>query len=223
MGFAAGRRHEHFGRPAHDFRRRPAEEALGAPIVDFYGCNELNLIAWQCPAGAGTYHVCDDAHVIEVVGRDGSAVAVGERGDVVATSLFSRTMPIVRYRVGDVAVRGPERCPCGAAFSTLLDVCGRTIDGFDLGDGRPLHPWEILNVVRTRLGWARQLQLVQQSRDAIVLRVVPLHPPDAADVAAIESAARAALGGRARFDLEVTASIEPGPSGKARPFVPLDG
>ena len=29
-----------------------------------------------------------------------------------------------------------------------------------------------------------------------------------------------AVGG-ARFDVEVTASIEPGPSGKARPFVPL--
>ena len=148
---------------------------------------------------------------------------MGERGEVVATSLFSRAMPIVRYRVGDVAVRGPECCPCGAAFSTLLDVCGRTIDGFDLGDGRVLHPWEILNVVRARLAWARQLQLVQRSRDAIVLRVVPLHPPDAADVAAIEAAARAVLGGRARFDVEVTASIEPGPSGKARPFVPLDG
>lgn len=195
--------------------------AFGAPVADFYGCNELNLIAWQCPAGAGTYHVCDDAHVVEVVGRDGREVAVGERGDVVATSLFSRTMPIVRYRLDDVAVRGPERCPCGAAFSTLLDVCGRTIDAFDLGDGRDLHPWEILNVVRTRLAWARQLQLVQRSRDAIVLRIVPLHPPDAADVSAIEAAARVVLGGRARFHLETTPSIEPGPSGKARPFVPL--
>ena len=43
----------------------------------------------------------------------------------------------------------------------------------------------------------------------------------AAKVTAIEAAARAALGERARFDVEVTASIEPGPSGKARPFVPL--
>ena len=195
--------------------------ALGAPIVDFYGCNELNLIAWQCPAGAGTYHVCDDAHVIEIVGPDGREVAVGERGDVVATSLFSRAMPLVRYRVGDVAVRGPAPCPCGAAFSTLLDVCGRTIDGFDLGDGDVLHPWEILNVVRSRLSWVRQQQLVQRSARSIVLRIVPLRTPEPAHVAAIEAAARAALGDRARFDVEVTASIEPGPSGKARPFVPL--
>lgn len=196
--------------------------ALGAPIVDFYGCNELNLVAWECPAGAGTYHVCDDAHVIEILGPDGRAVAVGEWGDVVATSLFSWAMPIVRHRLGDVAVRGPDRCPCGSAFSTLLAVGGRTIDSFDLGDGRVLHPWEILNVVRSRMAWVRQLQLVQRSRNAVVLRVVPLRVPSRADVGDVVSAARAALGDRARFDLEIVDAIAPGPSGKARPFVALE-
>ena len=62
---------------------------------------------------------------------------------------------------------------------------------------------------------------MQRGARSIVLRIVPLGAPDAAKVTAIEAAARAALGERARFDVEVTTSIEPGPSGKARPFVPL--
>jgi phenylacetate-CoA ligase len=194
---------------------------LGGEIRDFYGCNELNLVAWQCPAGAATYHVCDDAHVIEVLGADGREVAVGEQGVVVATSLFSWAMPILRYQVGDVAVRGPDGCPCGAVCSTLLAVCGRTIDDFDLGCGNVLHPWEILNVVRPRLGWVRQTQLVQQSRDALVLRVIPLREPEPAEIAQIEALARAALGGRARFALDLVDAITPAPSGKLRPFVPL--
>jgi phenylacetate-CoA ligase len=194
---------------------------LGGEVRDFYGCNELNLIAWQCPAGAGTYHVCDDAHVIEVLGADGREVAIGEQGEVVATSLFSWAMPILRYHVGDVAVRGPDGCPCGAVCSTLLAVCGRTIDDFDLGCGDVLHPWQILNVVRPRLGWVRQLQLVQQSRGALVLRVIPLREPAPAEIAQIEASARAALGGRARFAVELVDAIAPDPSGKLRPFVPL--
>lgn len=194
---------------------------LGTAVRDFYGCNELNLVAWECPAGAGTYHVCDDAHVIEVVAPDGRPVAVGEWGDVVATSLFSWAMPIVRYRLGDVALRGPECCPCGAAFSTLLAIGGRTIDEFILGAGDVVHPWVILNAVRARIGWVRQLQLVQRCRDEIVLRVVPARAPSAAEIERVAAAGREVLHGRARFVLETVAAIAPEPSGKARPFVPF--
>ena len=71
---------EYFVRQAGVQVRTMEHFAAGRIPDPFYGCNELNLIAWQCPAGAGTYHVCDDAHVIEVVGPDGREVAVGELG-----------------------------------------------------------------------------------------------------------------------------------------------
>ena len=194
--------------------------ALGAPMRDFYGCNETNLIAWQCPNGAEAYHVCDDALIVEVLGPDGREVAEGEEGDVVVTSLFSYAMPFIRYRVGDTAVRGPSRCACGAGFSTLLAVRGRTIDCFDLGDARVLHPWEILNAIRPHMQWIRQFQMVQRDRRRIELRVVANGVPAAADIDRVVAAARSALAAEVKFDLLHVATIEPDPSGKVRPFVP---
>lgn len=194
---------------------------LAAPIHDVYGSNELNLIAWQCPNGAGGYHVVDDALVVEVLGPDDTPVAVGEWGEVVATSLLSHAMPLIRYRLGDVAVRGPDRCPCGAPFSTLLAIRGRTFDTFPLAHGGSLHPWDVLHAIDDQLGWVRHCQLVQVARGAIELRVVPIAPPPPERVTSMESAGRAALAGRVAFHVRLVAAIEREASGKTRPFVAL--
>jgi phenylacetate-CoA ligase len=190
------------------------------PLYDLYGSNELNLIAWQCPHGADTYHVCDDAHVIDVLGADGHPVAVGEWGEVVATSLFSYAMPMIRHRLGDVAVRGPDRCPCGAAFSTLLAIRGRTFDSFDLGDGRLRHPYELINALKPHFGWVLQFEMAQSGRSAIEFRVIPNGQP--MDVEAMAAAGRLAIGETAEFSVKLVEAIDPGPSGKLRVFVPWE-
>lgn len=74
---------------------------LGSPIRDLYGSNEFNLLAWECPEVNDTYHVCDDAVVLEVVGPDGRPVGVGQTGEVVVTGLHSFAMPF------DVIPAGP--------------------------------------------------------------------------------------------------------------------
>ncbi len=74
--------------------RSTIERAFAAPVFDFYGSHECNLLAWQCPEGFG-YHVCDDSLVLEVL-RDGQPVAEGELGAVVVTLLHSYTMPFLR-------------------------------------------------------------------------------------------------------------------------------
>jgi phenylacetate-CoA ligase len=195
--------------------------ALGSPIYDIYGCNEVNIVAWQCPNGIDGYHVCDDAHIVEVLDADGKAVPVGGWGEVVVTSLFSYAMPFVRFRLGDLAVRGPDGCACGAPFSTLLAVRGRTIDCFPLGDGKPLHPWEILNAIKPHMGWVKQFQLVQSSPGDIELRVLPRRTPAADELESMAAAARARLAGRARFAITLVATIATGPAGKSRLFVPF--
>lgn len=195
--------------------------ALGVPVHDLYGCNELNLVAWECPSGNGHYHVCDDAHHVEVLDAEGREAAAGDWGEVVVTSLFSYAMPFIRYRLGDLARRGPDRCPCGAACSTLLAIGGRTIDRFPLADGRCLHPWEVINAVRPHFPWMRQYQLVQTSRDRLVFRVVPRTTPTSDMVEGLARSGQMAMGGRATFEVELTEAIHAMPSGKPRPFVAL--
>lgn len=196
---------------------------LGGTIRDLYGSNEFNVLAWECPAGKGTYHVCDDAVVLEVLAADGRPAAVGQAGEVVVTGLHSFAMPFIRYSMGDLAVRGPDRCPCGAPCSTLMAIHGRTIDMFRLPGGTILHPWTIHNAVRPWLGMVRQASLVQMASDRLEYRVVATEAMGAAEEASLSAAARAALPVGVSFTLRRVEVIPAGPGGKARPFVPLAG
>ena len=86
------------------YRRRTICRAFGTRVFDFYGANECNLAAWECPQ-TGHYHVCDDNVVMEII-RNGRSVKEGESGEAVITCLHSYAMPFIRYSLGDIVGKG---------------------------------------------------------------------------------------------------------------------
>ncbi len=173
--------------------RRAIADSFGAPVFDMYGSYELGTIAWECPR-AGGFHVADDGVVLEVL-KDGRAAAPGETGEVVATQLHAFAAPFIRYRLGDLVTRGETPCRCGAPFSTLLAVQGRVQDYLPLANGRLFNPSELVPLMLEHpRPWVAQHQLIQERADRVVLRIVPLAPPPAEAIAALERGARERLG-----------------------------
>jgi phenylacetate-CoA ligase len=111
-----------------------------------------------------------DNSYIEIF-KDGAPVPAGDHGEIVATSLRTRAMPLVRCRVGDSGRISPERCRCGRPYPVLTDLVARAADLFVTADGRQVHGSALANGLRelladTPLSAIRQL-LFQQ--------VDPLH------------------------------------------------
>ena len=149
-------------------------ETFGAPVRDSYGAHEFNLMAWEC-LETGLYHVADDAVVVEVL-REGRPAREGETGDVVVTGLHARANPFVRYRLGDLAVRGPSPCPCGCPVSTLAGILGRRVDYYPLPDGRTVHHYQVVLAAAHRTGLydrVQRHQLIQERTDLFILRLAP--------------------------------------------------
>lgn len=193
--------------------RRRIAESFGVPVFDNYGSYELGVFAWECPRVSGL-HVADDAVVIEVI-KDGRAAEPGETGEVVATQLHAFAAPFIRYRLGDLATRGETPCPCGAPFSTLLDVQGRVQDYFPLAHGKLFSPTELLPLMLAApTPWVAQHQAVQERADRVVLRVVPLAPPPPETLASLERAARERLGPGIEFQVELVPEIPLDANGK---------
>lgn len=193
--------------------RARMEHVFGAPVRDIYSCWELALVAYECGAG-GTYHVCDDNLILEVL-RNGLLAGTGESGELVGTSLNYAAMPIIRYELGDVVTRGPDRCACGSPFSTLGAIQGRVVDYFPLPDGRVLHPYEISAIVwETAFRCMRQYQLVQERTDRIVARIALAAESHREDVAAEMRRVEALLGPGVELVVEFVDDIPPGPRGK---------
>ncbi|MGH8851828.1 MAG: phenylacetate--CoA ligase family protein [Casimicrobiaceae bacterium] len=201
--------------------RRRIEQAFSAPLVDLYGSHEFNLLASQCRESDG-YHVCDDNVLLEVLGEDGRPVGIGETGEVVATALHSYTMPFVRYRTGDLAIRGPDACPCGRAFSTLRAIQGRATDYLRLPGGRCVHPFVITGYVAEReAGWVSQLQLVETDLGRVLLKIQPESAPRPEDIERVRAFGAAILGADVHFDVTLVDGFVPHRSGKFPLYVSL--
>ena len=193
--------------------RERIETAFGVPLRDTYGAMEFNLLATQCPS-SDRFHVLDDAVHIELL-ANGREVEEGEVGEVVVTGLHSYTFPLIRYRLGDLAVRGPSPCPHGAPFSTIEKLRGRTVEYFYATDGTPVHHWHITQFVHEPIRNARfQYQMVQTAADHIILRVVPDREISAPELAEVRRLAAELLGEDMRFEVELVDELACSPSGK---------
>ncbi len=202
--------------------RMEIADAWRCPVYEFYDCHECNLIAWECPAGHGL-HCNEDVAVVEVL-RDGRPAEVGQAGEVVITSLHSHAMPLIRFALGDVAVRGPTPCPCGQPFATLLAVEGRMVDFFRLPGGSWLHPYRLIeNLDRDGADWVRQYRLVQEREDRIVFQVVPAGGFTPERLAAFVRYATEAVGPAVEVEASLVDDLDTGPGGKFRPARSLIG
>jgi phenylacetate-CoA ligase len=199
-----------------DLRRR-IESRLGVPVRDQYGSNECNLMAWECPHG-GPLHTSDDTVLVEVIDADGAPVAPGEHGEVVVTALHSFTMPLIRFRIGDVAVQGSAQCECGAPFATIHGVQGRMLDMFPLPDGRVIHPYYLSeSLIMDDPDWIENFQLTQERIDHITMRIVPRAEPTADRLAMLRAHGSELLGAGVEFELLIVDGIPSELSGKYRP------
>jgi phenylacetate-CoA ligase len=193
--------------------------AEGIDHFDLYGCVEFGRIAWECPAHEGL-HVNADHLVLEVLGDHGRCPQTGVRlGEAVVTSLANRTMPLVRYRLGDVVGLLDGPCACGSAFPRITHPLGRTRDLLRLPDGRAITAGPMTHVLRAR-AWIARFQIVQESVRELRLRVAVRRPPEPDEIAALERDARAYIGGETAVTVEVVERIEQG-EGKFRDVIGL--
>ncbi len=133
--------------------RAELQRTWGATVLDAYATNECGCgIASECIRQDGL-HISEADFWIEIVDPGtGEPLEDGREGEVVITTLSRRGMPLVRYRIGDLARILPQesRCECGLPLRKLSRIKGRADDVLILGAGNNVFPDEfdraILNV-----------------------------------------------------------------------------
>lgn len=192
-------------------QRTRLETFFGAQVFNRYGCREVSIIASECERHFGM-HVNADALFVEVV--PDPAVPAGS-GKLLVTDLYNRSMPLIRYEIGDVGRWADRACACGRGLPVLADVQGRITDFLTLADGRKISG-PSLTLVVADMPDVQQVQFVQKKIDSIVLRVVPGRGYGDSTRQELRKRLGLYLQGVAIMDIEETQNIQSETSGKYR-------
>jgi phenylacetate-CoA ligase len=201
--------------------RELCHDAFGVRPLDVYATVETGPVAWECPQNKGVLHLNDDVQIVEIVDADGRSMPDGEPGEIVITQLTCFAQPLIRYRIGDLGYRVPDRCPCGRGLALMGPVAGRTKHTIRTAEGRILNSAVIGSCI-SPFSEVRRWQARQQAPDTLRILLVPSRGWDDASLDAIRESLRAKLGQSLMVELVLVSEIPLAPSGKVQTIVPLE-
>jgi phenylacetate-CoA ligase len=201
----------------HPWMRKAVSEAFRAPVYDRYGSREGGGIACQCSQREGL-HISPLTHKVEILDDKGQPCRPGEVGEVHITVLHNYSMPLIRYRMGDMASWSREPCRCGSPWPTLERVWGRSADTLTTAGG-VVPPQYFIHMIGVALknGAVEKVQVTQKTLDHVIVRVIPAGEELSSDIRLeLTRIVRRVLGAQCIVDIDSVAHIPTGPSGKFR-------
>jgi phenylacetate-CoA ligase len=135
--------------PLPDATRNRLESSFGVPVYGLYGVNEMVEpgMAGECSLKTGM-HLAEDQFLAEIIQPDtGRALAPGQEGELVLTTLTTEGYPLIRYRTGDITVLQESPCGCGRTMARLSSIHRRTDNRLSIR-GIPFYPEEIESLLK---------------------------------------------------------------------------
>jgi phenylacetate-CoA ligase len=182
--------------------RRILERVFGVPVFNLYGSTETGHLLMQ--DGHGVMRPSHENAFLEVVESDPNGV-----GHLVVTTLTNDFMPLLRYRIGDLAARTES-------VSAAYVVHGRARDALRGPNGARVTTWQVDECFAALPGVAHY-ELRQADHGECRLRLLPdLDGWDAAQLKDCVARLEALLAAPGAVTVEAVDVLLPTPSGKFR-------
>lgn len=156
----------------HNHMREKIEAVFEAPVFNRYGSREVGDIACEDASHAGLL-VSAPTHYVELLDQEGVPTKPGEVGELVVTLLTNFAMPLIRYRIGDMGVWADTTVTQTKALPVLSEVTGRVTDTFLTKAGTQVYGEYFTHLFYFQ-SWIEKFQVVQESFDHIVVKIVPV-------------------------------------------------
>ena len=199
--------------------RAGIEEMFETRVFDKYGSREFSGIAYECDAHDG-HHVMAESYIVEIL-KDGRPALPGETDEVVVTDLNNFSVPLIRYRIGDLATAMDENasCACGRGLPRIGDIQGRAQTVVVCRDGTWLPGTFFAHFFKDYDYIVRHYQVMQERSGR--LRLLIVKGPQYSDARFDEVLAllRGYVGTDTELAVEPVAEIPLGPTGKSNSVI----
>lgn len=195
------------------------EKQFGIPIVNEYGASELDLIAFQNPAGE--WQVNSETLFLEILDENNQAVPNGTSGRIVITSLFNKAHPFIRYDLGDIGILDKKST---LKKPILKNLIGRTNDVAILPSGKKSPGLTFYYVTKSIIeddGNVKEFLIIQTKIDVFEIEYVSETELTLEQIFKIEQAITLYLEPNLHFTFSRKKALERTNRGKLKQFTSL--
>ncbi|WP_292370780.1 phenylacetate--CoA ligase family protein [Methanoregula sp. UBA64] len=147
--------------------RKRMEDWLGIKAYDIYGTSELSGPMFTECAEQNGFHIWSDIALVEVIDpKTGESLEPGEKGELTLTMLQKEALPMIRYRIGDIASVDEETCPCGRTSPRINRIQGR-VDDMLIIRGINVFPSQVEYTLMTIPEVGQHFQIVVERKGAL--------------------------------------------------------
>lgn len=93
-------------------------------LFSTYASTEMQSSYTECSAHDGC-HIPLDLILVEMLDENNNPVPDGQPGEVTITTFGIETMPLLRFKTGDICIKHSGKCSCGRNSARLSSVIGR--------------------------------------------------------------------------------------------------
>ena len=117
--------------------------------------------------GRNGLHIQEDHFLAEIIDPvTGEQLPLGERGELVITTLTKEGIPLIRYRTRDITSLSHTPCSCGRTFAKLHRFTGRTDDMLIIR-GVNVYPSQIESILLETEGVSPHYQIIVTREGAL--------------------------------------------------------
>jgi phenylacetate-CoA ligase len=161
-----------WGDKLFDHYKTAIQQAFNNPIItELYGTTEGFVISGTCHLG--NHHQLLPQTFLEIVDANGNEVADGEMGYVVVTRLDAYSFPLIRYYLGDLAIKAPASkvCTCGKPYPLIEKIIGRDTDIVQTPNGKFLIVHFFTGIFEHEPA-IKQFRVIQENTNGITIEYI---------------------------------------------------
>ena len=193
-----------------DFQRNYIKSILKADVFNMYCQWEHVCLAIECESG-NMHHQMENG-VLEILDNDNNSLGYNRLGIITATGFYNRTMPLIRYKTGDLAVKKRSDCKCNRNHDIIEKLDGRAEEVIFTPDGRFVSG---LNSAFKYIKGFDFAQIIQNKKDSIDVKIVKNNWFSENELKIFEQNLRLRLGNEIKINFYFVSDIERSKSGKA--------
>lgn len=180
--------------------RADIENSICRKLFNYYSSQEGCHLVVECPEGQ--MHINPLIGIVEIVDEFDQPVKKGELGRVLVTGFLRKSMPLIRYDLGDTAVSTgyTSDCSCGLKWPTIGQVEGRVENLVKTRDGRRIGM--LGYSVLKDLPGVKESQIVQVGYENFICNIVKFEA-DSVENEYLEKAIRSQLFKRLQMQVNV--------------------